>query len=459
MKNNPFKWLTAVLIIAAVTLSSLVYVLTGMNSEEEKNRRILMAEMVDKAVLSELSKPITVSRMISNDATLKNLLMQEYLHTEEDTINEMRDYLSAVQKEFRFTSVYVISDMTKNYYTYIGLNKVIDPENDSFDSWYTNFLSTGKDYELESSTDQVNRDKLTIFVDGRVEDDKGFLLGVSGVGIETEEVQKLLARYRLEYNIRVDYISEDGLVQMSSQPDSVHNSYVKGIDLTEVNSESFNYYGSGIDAFTIVRFVPEIGWYLVIRSNSIYSSSGFDYRFFFAQALILVTLLAILIIGAKSFNAESGLVNDKRLEVDYLTGLPNREYFLRIYGEKGTLYTTKYHSIAEFSIDDFDGIDKMITAERIILSVVRNAREAFGKQSQIIRWNKNAFVVLMEIPVEEADSLCRDFCRAVEKVGEVTVSVGLTNIELDETLKKNYYRAVQNMYLVKELGGNNVKKG
>jgi hypothetical protein len=41
----------------------------------------------------------------------------------------------------------------------------------------------------------------------------------------------------------------------------------------------------------------------------------------------------------------------------------------------------------------------------------------------------------------------------------MTVSVGLTQISIFDTVRKNYYRAVQYCYLVKEMGGNGVKRG
>ncbi|MCR4657020.1 MAG: diguanylate cyclase [Lachnospiraceae bacterium] len=459
MKKNPFKWFSVFLITAAIVLSIIAYLAFGIDREHELNDRVLIAETVDKAVMDDLSEPITVSRMISQDSELIEMLEDEYLYDDDEMILNMRTYLHSIQKQFGFTSVYVISEASKKYYTYVGLNKIIDPEKDSFDTWYTIFLQGGKDYELESSTDQVNRDKLTVFVDGRVEDEAGTLLGVSGVGVETVDILDLLARYEEEYGVRIDYVSSDGLVQMSSRTDAVHSSYVSGIDLPDKTNDDYQYQPYGVDGFAVVRYVKELGWYMVVRSENSYETMGYNYRFFFAEILILMFTLAILFAGARNMRTESVMVQNKDKSTDSLTGLQNREYFIRTYGEKGTLNTTQYHSIAEFGIDNFDRIENSLREDRIILSVVRSARENFGLKGQIIRWNRSSFVVLFELSVEEAEEACRRFCRAVEEIGEVSVSVGLTPIELNDTLRKNYYRAVQNMYLVKELGGNNVKRG
>ena len=60
--------------------------------------------------------------------------------------------------------------------------------------------------------------------------------------------------------------------------------------------------------------------------------------------------------------------------------------------------------------------------------------------------------------MEEAFEVCRTFCHEVEADGRVTISIGLTEVRLSDTIKKNYYRAAQGCYLVKEMGGNGVKR-
>ncbi len=459
MKKKPLKWLAAFLIAASVGSSVIAYFFLGVDREKEKTERIMAAELANEAVLQFLSEPITVSRMISQDISLRQILEKESVYTEENMILMMRSYLNSIQKKFSFTSVYVVSEESKKYYTYVGLNKVIDPDNDSFDSWYTIFLQHGKPYELESSTDQVNRDKFTIFVDGRVENEQGKLLGVSGVGVETEEIREILARYEDNYGLRIDYISADGLVQISSRPQAVHSSYVSGIDLPDTNEKEFTYTTYGIDGFAIVKYVEPIGWYVVVRNDTESGTISNNYRFFFAEILILALALAVWFAISKNLRAEEDGITGGNRNVDKLTGLPNREYFMKIYGETGMLNTTQYQSLANFSIDEFESIENTPGCDRIVLSVVRTARETFGQRGQITRWHKNAFLMMLEMPVEEADAECRRFCKAVEDMGEVTISIGLTDIKLNDTLKNNYCRTVQNLYLVKELGGNNVKRG
>ena len=76
----------------------------------------------------------------------------------------------------------------------------------------------------------------------------------------------------------------------------------------------------------------------------------------------------------------------------------------------------------------------------------------------MLRCGGDEFLMLLELPMESAFKLCRQFCREVEGDGLVTVSVGLVEVRLSDTIKKNYYRAAQCCYIVKEMGGNGVKK-
>lgn len=459
MRRNPFRTIAACLLIGVIGLSIICYVFFGVDRDQMKNNRMLIAEMVDNRVMESLSEPLTVSKMISQDEYLKEILKKESAYSEDEMVTLMRNYLYEIKKHFDYSTVYVISDSSKKYYSYAGLNKVINPENNSFDTWYTDFLDLGKQSSVESSTDEVNLNELTVFVDARVEDESGKLLGVSGVGIETANIMRILSSYEEQYGVRIDYVTSNGLVQMSSRTAAVHSSYVSGINYPVVTDNSYHYQSYGVGGFAIVKYIEDLDWYLVIRSEKPYETNNYNYVYFFSLILILFVALTILFIAGKQLKVESGGGITQRKNVDGQTGLPNRDYFDKVYGERGILNTTRYKCIAEFAIDDFESMEQTALESRIIISVVRAARESFGQHGELMRWNKNSFVVLFEIPVDEAETACKEFCKSIEDRGEVTVSIGLTEIDLKETLMRNYYRAVQNLYLVKELGGNNVKRG
>ncbi|MCR5477835.1 MAG: hypothetical protein K6E92_09515 [Lachnospiraceae bacterium] len=459
MKKKSYIMLAAGLLFLTVAVSTVAYVIFGADSEQIRKERILIAEAVEHAVEDHVMEPVTVARMMCEDANFKSLLQREEEISESEAIEEMRRNLFAIQRRFGYPSVYLISEATHRYYSFVGLNKIIDPQTDTFDTWYSIFVDGGKEFELESSTDEVNRDRLTIFVDGRVEDESGKLLGVAGVGLELESLQKLLGKYEKEYDIRIDYINAEGLIQIESNGAAIQNNYISGVDLEHANSEDFLYTGNGLGGFTIVKYDKMMNWYLVIRNRGQFEGFGYDFRFFFLEAAMLIIGVAALVAGARNLRVQSIVGGRDDGEVDALTGLPNRSYFTRVYGEKGTLNTTQYQTIAQFGIDDYEDLSHMPGFDRTVLSVVRSAREIFGQSADLIRWNNSAFVVLLELPIGDAYDDCKAFCKLVSETGRATVSVGVTKIDLDATLMSNYYRAVQCYYMVRELGGNNVRKG
>lgn len=148
----------------------------------------------------------------------------------------------------------------------------------------------------------------------------------------------------------------------------------------------------------------------------------------------------------------------KNINIDVLTGAPNRNYFKEAYGEQSMFNTMRYKTIAVYDIDSFKEANDTMDGDAILRMVTDCARRSFGEQGEIFRWGGDEFMVLMEWSMEFAYEICREFCKEVEKDGRVTVSVGVTEIKMSDTIKKNYYRAAQGCYLVKEMGGNSVKR-
>ena len=145
------------------------------------------------------------------------------------------------------------------------------------------------------------------------------------------------------------------------------------------------------------------------------------------------------------------------LQKDTLTGLPNRYYFKENFGEHGLFNTVRYKSVVVFDIDGFMEAQDSMNGDELILMVIEIAHRDFGERGRIFRWGGDKFTVLMEWSMEFATELCKEFCEEVSREGRVTVSVGLTEVRLNEEIKKHYYRAMQGCYLVKEMGGNGVK--
>ena len=144
------------------------------------------------------------------------------------------------------------------------------------------------------------------------------------------------------------------------------------------------------------------------------------------------------------------------LPEDELTGLPNRNYLKESYGELGVFNTTRYKSLAVFDIDHFKIVNDGRDGDKIILGIVELAKKALDERGIMFRWSGDEFVLFLEMESEEAEKRFINFCEKAEKIINVTVSVGIVDVDLSVSIKTNYYRAVQACYAIKESGGNGV---
>ena len=149
---------------------------------------------------------------------------------------------------------------------------------------------------------------------------------------------------------------------------------------------------------------------------------------------------------------------EKLAFTDALTNLPNRLYFKENYGDAGLFLTMRYKTVAVLDLDGFVEACGREDQDGLILRVAGLIKEHLGAKCEIFHWGEDRFVALMEWSMDFGFEICRELCREVEKDGKVTLSVGITEVRLTETIKKHYHRAMQGCYLVKEMGGNGVKR-
>ena len=268
-------------------------------------------------------------------------------------------------------------------------------------------------------------------------------------------LQKMIRTYEAAYPVRIRLVSREGVPSLDK--DNVFEPLpVREPTLTGEDAESA-YTKINKDRYLSTQFVDRLDLFVSVESTKV--ASTLDLRFYIG------TFLAFLLIAALSFVILNRMENIRRntrvldADTDPETGLYTVRYFNELYGMKGSSNTTRYKSIAVFDIDSFAGSEERQDNTVIVLSIVELAEKLFGERGVLFRFNEDHFVILMEWSAELAYEICREFCQKVEEMGKTTVSVGLTPIQMFDTIRRNYYRAVQYCFLVKEMGGNGVKRG
>lgn len=295
----------ALIHIITVGISTVLCVV-GMRAGKEKEgweQYGIISSIVYEAVENELSKPIITSLAMSNDILLQDLLNKESSSSEQSMTNQMARYLSAVKESVGARTAFLISEGTKRYYTYEGLNKVIDPAKDEHDIWYSIFANKRKPYDLDVDVDQVNGDRWTVFVNARIEDGNGKFLGVCGIGLSMERLQEILLQYEKDYNIKVNFIDSDGLVQVDTDAVNIESAYLHDV---QYGKEKDGYaYKNKDGEYVVMRFVDNLNWYLVIHGECGTISTGDVIPILAGAAcVIMINLLAFWVLGRTKKEAQ-----------------------------------------------------------------------------------------------------------------------------------------------------------
>ena len=170
MGTKRIVWFIIIVLTAFIISNIAFYKKNSRTDGKERAENILVADYVYEGLSSELEQPIIIARTIAGDSFLGEFVVKERDYSKNDSVAVMQDYLTRINLSNGFDTFFFISDYTKRYYTTTGLNKTIDPENDSHDIWYNTFVNGKSDYSVEVDADEYNDGQLTIFVNVKVLD-------------------------------------------------------------------------------------------------------------------------------------------------------------------------------------------------------------------------------------------------------------------------------------------------
>ena len=435
------------------------YFITANFAKKQQECNVLLAAQLKAAVVSKLLEPVLVARVMAHDEFLINALKAESQESEATDTAQIQAYLLRLKELFAYTSACVISNRTHRYYRDDEMHKIIDPVHDAHDIWFAAYSDGGLQFDIRVYRSARNADDSTVFVNVRIEDSDGTFLGVASTGIFVKDIIAALAEYEEKYNIKINLTDRSGLVLLGTNYADIETASLAYLVLSKGQpSNEFRYMRYSVAGFAATSFVKDLDWYFVVRSERATPASFAQQSFYLFAALLLAVAIYVLYLARKRFHTVQYRSRGKATQTDALTGLPNRNYFKDMYGERGVFNTTRYRCLAVFDIDFFKEANDSMNGDTALVSVVNHALRLLDNRGMVLRWGGDEFLMLFELPIERAYVLCRQFCKDVAAEGLVTISVGLADVRLSDTIKKNYYRAAQYCYQVKEMGGNGVKK-
>lgn len=446
MNRRRFLTILTVVFLFGVTIG-FAYLLSVRGTEGKEENLVLIARQLHDSIEARAEAAVDTARTMSGDPYVRMLL------EESGSGEKVKEYLKSLSANTRMDSLFLVASGTGRLYSKDGFLRRMS----SADSWYQGFLDSQVPYAVFTAPDSDGEDGWSAFAVARVSSSEGDTLGICGASVEMADLAEALLSFGKTYEVTGQLVNAEGQVQVDEK-----GCYLSGISqggsILSDEKEEYVYVRKKDDGYLVTEYVNLLDWYLLVEGSDKYLLRGKDdfLLFVIAEAVFFAGGLVVLLFASRGENRERK--GKYTLQTDPLTGLLNRNYFKAVYGERGIFNTARYKAIAVFDIDFFKEANDTIDGDAVLRRVADLARETAGERGEIFRWGGDEFMMLMEWSVSFSYELCREFCKKVEDDGKVTISVGVTEIRLSDSIKKNYYRAAQGCYLVKEMGGNGVKR-
>lgn len=192
-----FISLVSLLSIAFLGTTSLSYIVArnAIRRNIIEDQLPLTGDSLYSEIQRDLIKPVFVS-----DQMAHNTFLLDWISQGEQQPESVFRYLSEIKRRYNAVTSFYISEKTRRYFTPTEIGKTVSETNPD-DRWFFRVRQMKEPYEINVDTDQQNNNRLTAFINFRVVDHAGQFLGVTGVGLGSDNIFKLVEEYKQKFNI------------------------------------------------------------------------------------------------------------------------------------------------------------------------------------------------------------------------------------------------------------------
>ena len=430
MNRKNITKLAFAIVILCFFLSTFVS-LWSLRIMAKQNMRELsksLAGRIYDSIGGELSEPTIVARTMANDRFLINMLEREDSYDVAEIEAAMADYLSGIKNGLGCEAAFVVSEASKRYYSFGGLNKQLDLANSARDQWYRQFIETGKAYDLDVDRDEVGQDLWTVFVDARIQGADGGLLGVCGVGLRMAGSQELFVSLEREYGVKIDLVDASGLIHVDTDESRIEKAYLEGINIGGSDDYVFHQLERG--RFAVTKYIDRLGWYLVVQSDGS-NARGQFINVILLNVVLCAAVLVIMILAIRIIIARTRALSHASF-TDQTTQLKNRRAFEE---EKARLTMQALKEDFVYVTADLNGLKTAndtlghVAGDELIRGAADCLRACFGKYGEIYRIGGDEFAAMLHLTPEQMDSAVAALDEAMANwsgnlVGQLSLSCG-----------------------------------
>lgn len=461
-------WISILLLAGFLTTSIAGYVVSRDSVQRgiTEHALPLTGDSVYAEVQADILRPTFIASMMANDSFVHDWL----LGGEVDSGQIVR-YLDEIKRKYGAVTSFLVSDRSRKYYYADGTLKTID-ENDPRDGWFFRVKAANTQFVTDIDVDAANHNAPTVFINYRMLDRDGSFLGVVGVGLRMDTLAARIDSYEARFGRRIYFVDPKGAVMLTGTSKSRPAGPVNALAGLRASGEPtrFAYGGDDARVFVNARFVPELGWYLVVEQNP--AADVRPVRNVFAlnlaiSAAVTLLVLAITLIAVNRYQ--------KRLELmagtDALTGLLNRQAFEIVFRQSALEADRSGRPLSGilFDIDFFKQVNDghgHLAGDNVLRTIAQLARETVRESDIVTRWGGEEFVILLkECALEQAVAVAEKLRHAIDHhdfsatVPErhITISLGVAQYGMQESPAGFFARVDEALYKAKANGRNRLQ--
>jgi diguanylate cyclase (GGDEF)-like protein len=473
-------WISLILILGFVAVLATSYLVSkdALRRGLSENTLPITGDNIYSEIQKDILRPVFVSAQMANDTFVRDWIIEG----EQDS-TQITKYLKEVKLKNNAISSFLVSDLSRNYYYPDGLLKSIK-DNEARDQWFFRVKNLKSDYETNVDADLANQDNMTIFTNHRVLDYNGKFLGAVGIGLTLDTMKHLIDTYQTRFQRKIYFIDKKGNLVLSGnsfKQKKINILNNPGLDqiakqiLANTKSESLHleYDLNGESIYLNSRFLPELGWHLLVEQNLESELKPLQKLLLVNAAIgfaITIMVLLIVLLSVRRYQKRI----EKSAATDSLTKLLNRQAFDFVF-QQALLDSERSRqpvSVALMDIDYFKKINDKhghLIGDHVLKEIAAIARRSLRESDVICRWGGEEFLLLLKnCSLEKATSIAEnlrstiaanDFSRTTDLAKgrlSLTVSMGVAECKSQESEDSVFERADVALYQAKENGRNSV---
>jgi diguanylate cyclase (GGDEF)-like protein len=332
-----------------------------------------------------------------------------------------------------------------------------------------------QDYEINVDLDLANRDAMTIFINYRVHDFAGNYIGATGIGLTVDAVRRLIGEYQQRFQRTIYFADANGRIVFGNQTGQSADLRTRpglGDQIERILGERSGFYqfeAGGDNHILNVNYVPELKWYLFVEQNEDVALAGIRRTLFVNLGISLAVTLIVILLTALTLRRHHARI-EEMASTDKLTGLLNRHAFGILIDKllASQRRTPRPVSFLLADVDHFKSINDRYghrTGDQVLVGIAGLLRASLRAADFAVRWGGEEFLIVLDgCSCDEGRAVAEKLRQtiaaahpcATDPAIQVTVSIGVSQLDGTETPDQTVNRADQALYAAKHGGRDQV---